>query len=142
MPRPKLSIVTTTSPAYSSGRRSTEIHLSSRTSSSPFRSGTTAGKYGVWYGSDGNGGSFVYADTTGDGVADLKIQVAGVTALDLGAAQVLQADARRARRPFYDYSDRRGLPLPPNEMRGAALIDFEIPEDMRTPAALRALAAL
>lgn len=63
--------------------------------------------------------------------------VAGVTAVDVVAAQTLRADAQRARRPVYDYSDRRGLPLPPNEMRGAALIDFEIPLDMRTPAALR-----
>lgn len=66
--------------------------------------------------------------------------VAGVTALDMGAAQVLNTDARRAKRAVYDYSDRRGLPLPPEEMRGAALVDFEIPIDMRTPAALGSLA--
>ena len=42
---------------------------------------TASGKYGVWTTSDGSGGSFVYADTNGDGVADLKIDVAGVTGL-------------------------------------------------------------
>jgi hypothetical protein len=64
--------------------------------------------------------------------------VAGVTAVDIATAQVLRSDAQRARRPVHDYSDRRGLPLPPNEMRGAALVDFEVPVDMRTPVALQA----
>jgi len=41
-----------------------------------------AGAYAVWYTPDGSGGSFVYADTNGDGMADLKIQVAGVTVLN------------------------------------------------------------
>jgi len=40
-----------------------------------------AGAYGVWYTSDGSGGSFVYADTTGDGTADLKIDLPGVATL-------------------------------------------------------------
>ncbi|WP_271597220.1 Ig-like domain-containing protein, partial [Bradyrhizobium sp. CCBAU 45384] len=43
--------------------------------------GSTNG-YGVWYTPDGSGGSYVYADTNGDGVADLKFDVAGVTALN------------------------------------------------------------
>lgn len=68
------------------------------------------------------------------------VAVAGVTAVDLLAAQTLRADAQRARRPVYDYSARRGMPLPPEEMRGAALVDFEMPADMQTPPALRPLA--
>src|SRR6266849_9483057 len=43
-----------------------------------------AGKYAVWYTPDGSGGSFVYADTNGDGKADLKIQLASVSALTVG----------------------------------------------------------
>jgi hypothetical protein len=35
-----------------------------------------------------------------------------------------------------DYRDRRGMPRPPQAMRGAAR-DFEIPRDFRTPEALR-----
>ncbi|MGY4320558.1 uncharacterized protein YdeI (BOF family) [Bradyrhizobium sp. JR3.5] len=42
----------------------------------------SANGYGVWYTPDGSGGSYVYADTNGDGVADLKFDVAGVTALN------------------------------------------------------------
>jgi hypothetical protein len=76
------------------------------------------------------------------GTAIALAAVAGVTAIDFAAAQVLRADARRAQRPLYDYSGRRGLPLPAQEMRGAALLDFEMPEDMRTPAALRPLAGV
>ncbi|WGS19721.1 Ig-like domain-containing protein [Bradyrhizobium sp. ISRA463] len=38
--------------------------------------------YGVWYTPDGSGGVYVYADTNGDGAADLKFQVSGVTALN------------------------------------------------------------
>ncbi|WP_128971309.1 DUF4347 domain-containing protein, partial [Bradyrhizobium tropiciagri] len=41
-----------------------------------------ANGYGVWYTPDGSGGVYVYADTNGDGVADLKFDVAGVTALN------------------------------------------------------------
>src|SRR5439155_23276292 len=41
-----------------------------------------AGAYAVWYATDGSGGSFVYADTNGDGVADLKIDVTGVPTLN------------------------------------------------------------
>ena len=40
-----------------------------------------AGAFAVWYTTDGSGGSFVYADTNGDGVADLKVNVAGVPTL-------------------------------------------------------------
>ena len=59
-----------------------------------------------------------------------------MAAVDVTTARVLQV-ARRGRRPVRDYSDRRGLPLPPQEMRGAALLDFDMPADMRTPAAMR-----
>ena len=62
--------------------------------------------------------------------------VAGVTALDIACARALSATTRRPALR-YDYSDRSGLPLPAAEMRGAALDDFELPDDMRTPAALR-----
>ncbi|MHC2335486.1 Ig-like domain-containing protein [Bradyrhizobium sp. USDA 4454] len=44
----------------------------------------SANGYGVWYAPDGSGGVYVYADTNGDGVADLKFDVAGVTALNPG----------------------------------------------------------
>ena len=61
--------------------------------------------------------------------------VAGVAALDLVCARALATTRPPAR--HFDYSDRSGLPLPAAEMRGAALDDFEAPEDMRTPLALR-----
>jgi hypothetical protein len=63
--------------------------------------------------------------------------VAGVTALDIVCAQSLSTadDAEMPRRPTYDYSDRSGLPRPPEEMRGAAR--DATPPDMRAPEALR-----
>jgi hypothetical protein len=66
-------------------------------------------------------------------VAIALAAVAGVTALDCIAAQVLTSTSR----PVPDYSDRRGMPRPPEEMRGAARKDFTAPRDMRTPDALR-----
>ena len=60
--------------------------------------------------------------------------VAGVAALDLACARSL---SRPALEEVRDYSDRRGLPLPPDEMRGAARADFEAPSDFQTPEALR-----
>jgi hypothetical protein len=69
------------------------------------------------------------------GVAILAIAVvAGVAALDVACAKALSKKPREAVR---DYSDRRGMPKPADEMRGAARADFEAPRDMRTPAALR-----
>jgi len=62
--------------------------------------------------------------------------VGGVAALDLYAAQ----NYRRPRKPrptLHDYSARSGFAQPPDQMRGAALHDFEAQRDMRTPAALR-----
>jgi hypothetical protein len=69
-------------------------------------------------------------------VAIALAAVAGVTALDVVCAQSLTGASARPRQVVHDYSDRRGMPKPPNEMRGAAR-DFKIPRDMRTPDALR-----
>jgi hypothetical protein len=65
--------------------------------------------------------------------------VAGVTALDLYCARNL---SRQETRPalVHDYSDRRGMPRPPNAMRGAAR-NVQIPADMRAPKALQPLTA-
>jgi hypothetical protein len=65
--------------------------------------------------------------------------VVGVTALDVLTAQSLSNASNGHQRslPQRDYSDRRGMPKPPNQMRGVARRDFEIPRDMRTPEALR-----
>ncbi|KON81131.1 hypothetical protein PA01_05455 [Azoarcus sp. PA01] len=62
--------------------------------------------------------------------------VATVAALDAGCANALDRIERRGRPPVRDYHDRRGLPLPPVAMRGAARKDFEMPPDMATPALL------
>ena len=56
--------------------------------------------------------------------------VAGLATLDLACARALDA-AEPA--PARDYSRRRGLPLPPDEMRGIALEDFVLPRDMQIP---------
>ena len=66
----------------------------------------------------------------------LLAAVAGVMALDIICAQSLGADRERSYRPVWDYSDRRGLPRPPEEMRGVAR-DVAVPRDMRAPEALR-----
>ncbi|HEV7912436.1 MAG TPA: hypothetical protein VGP22_01615 [Albitalea sp.] len=69
-------------------------------------------------------------------------QVAVVLGLGIGlvaCARALRSGRRSVPRGSHDYSNRRGLPLPPEEMRGAALLDFCIPDDMRTPLALRPL---
>ena len=56
--------------------------------------------------------------------------VACVTALDMYAVGGAKSAPRL---PSVDYSDRTGFPNSPSRMRGAALADFEIPRDMRTP---------
>jgi hypothetical protein len=66
-------------------------------------------------------------------VAIALAAVAGVTALDCISAQALTGTSR----PAPDYSDRRGMPRPPEEMRGIARRDFTPPRDIRTPEALR-----
>ena len=70
-------------------------------------------------------------------VAIALAAVAGVTALDCITAQALTRMADDEGRQVRDYSDRRGLPRPPEEMRGAARKDFTPPRDMRTPEPLR-----
>lgn len=64
--------------------------------------------------------------------------VAGVTVLDALCAKQLRAEQawEDARRPIPDYSDRSGFPRGLAAARGAAR-DFVVPDDMRTPAALR-----
>jgi hypothetical protein len=59
--------------------------------------------------------------------------VAGVTLLDVACVQALSNGAPR---PIRDYSNRSGLPRPPEVMRGAAR-DFKVPRDMRIPEAMR-----
>lgn len=59
--------------------------------------------------------------------------VAGITLVDLCCAQSLSRESAQWVR---DYSDRSGLPRPPEEMRGAAR-DLTVPRDMRMPEALR-----
>jgi hypothetical protein len=65
-------------------------------------------------------------------VAVALAAVAGVTALDGLCARALGGTAETIR----DYSDRRGMPKLPDEMRGAAR-NVCIPKDMRTPESLR-----
>ncbi len=68
------------------------------------------------------------------------LAVLGVTALDVACAMVLHNRAKRQAMRHPDYSDRRGLPRPPEAMRGAAR-DFEVPRDFRIPEPLRPWAA-
>ena len=72
-----------------------------------------------------------------DNVGIAIAAVAGVTVLDAICAQMLSSGREeQPRRPMRDYSRRSGLPRPPDQMRGAAS-DFELPSDMREPAAMR-----
>jgi hypothetical protein len=72
----------------------------------------------------------------GTGIAMLA--VAQVTAIDIACANALTKDELRVSGPVLaDYSDRRGFPKPPEQMTGAALADFQMPSDFRTPPALR-----
>ncbi len=66
--------------------------------------------------------------------------VAGVAVADVGCARALEAEHRHAMRRVRDYSTRSGLPRTPNEMRGAALADFTMPDDMRATPKLRQVA--
>lgn len=56
--------------------------------------------------------------------------VAGVTALDVTMAKAMSERDERRSRTWVDYSDRSGLPGSPDEMRGQARRDFEVPADM------------
>lgn len=72
-----------------------------------------------------------------DNVRIAMAALAGVTAIDAACAQMLTMEGgQNEPRRIYDYSDRSGLPRPPEQMRGAAR-DFQIPDDMRAPEALR-----
>jgi hypothetical protein len=63
--------------------------------------------------------------------------VAGVMALDLVCASRLAAERERYSAPIPpNYGDRRGLPLPPDAMRGVAR-DALGPSDMRIPEGMR-----
>jgi hypothetical protein len=64
--------------------------------------------------------------------------VAGITAIDAACARALSAQQRAGGAVVPDYSGRRGLPMAPELMRGAAR-DFVTPKDMRAPAAMRPL---
>lgn len=72
-----------------------------------------------------------------DNVSLAIAAVAGVTVLDVLCAQALSRRPRRGPRlRVADYSARRGMPRPPDTMRGAAR-DFQAPRDMRIPQAMR-----
>lgn len=60
--------------------------------------------------------------------------VAAITALDVYTARNWQEPEPP---PVYDYRDRIGMGQSPEQMRGVARKDFEVPRDMRTPEALR-----
>ncbi|MEC5406059.1 hypothetical protein VOM14_10920 [Paraburkholderia sp. MPAMCS5] len=62
--------------------------------------------------------------------ARAAVNVACVAALDVYAAN---GTTSASRAPSIDYSDRTGFARSPEAMRGAALSDFDIPRDMRTP---------
>ncbi|CAB3809466.1 hypothetical protein [Paraburkholderia fynbosensis] len=66
------------------------------------------------------------------------LSVACMTAFDAYAAAAMNATTVAGNRasPTLDYSNRTGFTRSPDEMRGAARSDFEIPRDMRTPEAL------
>lgn len=62
--------------------------------------------------------------------------VAGVTALDVGAAAALHVADRAPARPMFDYSDRSGFPRPATQMRGIARKQGQTPfplEGVRRP---------
>lgn len=62
--------------------------------------------------------------------------VAGIMAADLACAWRLSKITTPQNTFLESYAGRRGMPKPPEQMRGLAR-DFKIPEDMRVPAALR-----
>lgn len=65
------------------------------------------------------------------------LALAAVTVVDIACAQALRRERlARAQRP-HDWRERSGFADGAETMRGAARADFEAPEDMRTPPALR-----
>jgi hypothetical protein len=65
------------------------------------------------------------------------IAVMGITAIDVWAAQAASRVAAASAAPVRDYSDRVGMALPPDEMRGKARDALAAAPDMQTPSALR-----
>ncbi|MBX3622032.1 MAG: hypothetical protein KF891_18850 [Rhizobacter sp.] len=66
------------------------------------------------------------------------VAVMGVTALDVWAADSARRAAQGAAQPVHDYSDRVGMALPPDEMRGKAReVMQQVSQDLQTPSALR-----
>ncbi|MEA3121166.1 MAG: hypothetical protein QOH33_707 [Paraburkholderia sp.] len=67
------------------------------------------------------------------------VTVAGISALDVYAARSRKGSASPglSRVALNEYENRVGFPRAPAEMRGAALADFAVPRDMRTPDALQ-----
>ena len=78
-------------------------------------------------------------------VAFALAAVLGVTVADVVCTQSLhqheQRLLQRRKQAARDYSRRSGFPKPAQEMRGAAIGHVHIPEDYRTPKALRPLNA-
>jgi hypothetical protein len=73
------------------------------------------------------------------GNAVALLAVAQVTAIDVACGKALAEHRARESRmqPRIDYSGRSGFRDSPVRMRGAALTDFEMPSDYRTPEALK-----
>lgn len=65
------------------------------------------------------------------------VAVMGVTAIDVWAAETARREAKRAQQPQRDYSDRVGMALPPDEMRGKARDAMQAAADMQMPSALK-----
>ncbi|MFO1036201.1 MAG: cyclase dehydrase [Geminicoccaceae bacterium] len=73
-----------------------------------------------------------------DRVVTTLVALLGAGAVDLYCAQALSRETREPRPPMRDYSDRSGWSRPAEAMRGAARHEgYEIPDDMRGPAAIR-----
>ncbi len=65
------------------------------------------------------------------------VAVMGVTALDLWMAETARREAVRQAEPQRDYSDRVGMALSPDEMRGKARDAMQAAPDLQTPSALK-----
>lgn len=65
------------------------------------------------------------------------LAVMGVTALDVWAAETARREAKRTAQPPRDYSDRVGMALSPDEMRGKARDAMQSAADLQTPTALK-----
>jgi hypothetical protein len=63
--------------------------------------------------------------------------VLGVTVIDALCAKAAHDQAQAPQEPPRDYSDRVGMALSPEEMRGTARSSLQVAPDMQTPSALR-----